>query len=37
VTVAVGIKVMDETALDDEEEVRVEDVLVEKKVEVCGV
>jgi hypothetical protein len=36
VTVAVGIKVMDETALDDEEEVRVEDVLVEKTVEVCG-
>ena len=36
VTVAVGTKVMDETALKDEDEVRVEDVLVEKKVEVCG-
>ena len=34
VTVAVGTKVMDETAPEDEDEVRVEDVLVEKKVEV---
>ena len=31
-----GTKVMDEIALEEEDEVRVEDVPMEKKVEVCG-